>query len=102
MEGSLYAKILRSEVRHARILRYDLSKAEALLGVVAIVGPNDVPGTPYLPNCQPQVYIFPKDKIRFKGEVCKRLNKINLLAGNRRTVVGRIQLEGHPVHGGDL
>ena len=68
MEGMLHAKILRSEVHHARILRYDLSKAEALPGVVAIVGPNDVPGTPYLPNCQPQVYVFPKDKIRFKGE----------------------------------
>ena len=68
MEGMLHAKVKRSEVHHARILRYDLSKARALTGVVAIVGPDDIPGTPFLPNCQPQVYIFPKDKIRFKGE----------------------------------
>ncbi|MFU1478387.1 molybdopterin cofactor-binding domain-containing protein [Roseovarius sp. C7] len=68
MEGMLHAKILRSEVHHARILRYDISKARALPGVVAVVGPDDIPGTPFLPNCQPQVYIFPKDKIRFKGE----------------------------------
>lgn len=68
MDGMLHAKILRSEVHHARILRYDISKAGALPGVVTIVGPDDIPGTPYLPNCQPQVFIFPKDKIRFKGE----------------------------------
>lgn len=68
MEGMLHAKFYRSEVHHARILRYDLSKARALPGVVAVIGPDDIPGTPYLPNCQPQVYIFPKDKIRFKGE----------------------------------
>ena len=68
MDGMLHAKIYRSEVHHARILRYDLSKARSLPGVVAIVGPDDIPGTPYLPNCQPQVFIFPKDKIRFKGE----------------------------------
>ena len=29
---------------------------------------DDVPGTPFLPNCQPQVYVFPTDRIRFKGE----------------------------------
>ena len=68
MEGMLHAKLYRSEVHHARILRYDLSKARALPGVVTIVGPDDIPGTPFLPNCQPQAYVFPKDKIRFKGE----------------------------------
>lgn len=68
MDGMLHAKLLRSEVHHARILRYDISKARALEGVVSVVGPDDIPGTPYLPNCQPQAVIFPRDKIRFKGE----------------------------------
>ena len=34
----------------------------------AVITADDIPGTPFLPNCQPQVYVFPKDRIRFKGE----------------------------------
>lgn len=68
MEGMLHAKILRSSEHHARILSLDTSAAAAMPGVVAVVTADDVPGTPYLPNCQPQVYVFPRDRIRFKGE----------------------------------
>ncbi len=68
MDGMLYGKILRSEVHHARIVSIDVSQAEALDGVLAVVTADDIPGTPYLPNCQPQVCVFPEDRIRFKGE----------------------------------
>lgn len=68
MEGMLHAKLLRSEHHHARILSIDTSKAQAMEGVIAVITADDIPGTPFLPNCQPQVYVFPKDRIRFKGE----------------------------------
>lgn len=68
VEGMLHAKILRSAVHHARILSLDTSEAEAMAGVVAVITADDVPGTPYLPNCQPQAFVFPRDKIRFLGE----------------------------------
>ena len=68
MEGMLHAKLLRSTQHHARIISIDTSEAEAMDGVECVVKANDVPGTPFLPNCQPQVYVFPKDRIRFKGE----------------------------------
>lgn len=68
MDGMLYGKILRSEHHHARIVSIDISAAQALPGVVSVITADDIPGTPYLPNCQPQVYVFPKDRVRFKGE----------------------------------
>lgn len=71
MPGMLHGKLLRAEHHHARILSIDSSAAEAMEGVVAVVTADDIPGTPFLPNCQPQVYVFPRDRIRFKGEaVC--------------------------------
>jgi CO/xanthine dehydrogenase Mo-binding subunit/aerobic-type carbon monoxide dehydrogenase small subunit (CoxS/CutS family) len=68
MEGMLYAKLLRSDVHHARILSIDTSDAASMPGVAAVITIDDIPGTPYLPNCQPQVHVFAKDRIRFKGE----------------------------------
>jgi aldehyde oxidoreductase len=68
MDGMLYGKLLRSEHHHARILSIDVSEAVTMKGVSAVVTADDIPGTTYLPNCQPQVYVFPKDRIRFKGE----------------------------------
>ena len=68
MPGMLYGKLLRSEVHHAKIISIDVSEAEALEGVECVITADDVPGTPFLPNCQPQVYVFPEDRIRFKGE----------------------------------
>lgn len=68
MGGMLHGKLLRSEHHHARILSMDTSEAEAMEGVVAVVTADDIPGTPFLPNCQPQAYVFPRDRIRFKGE----------------------------------
>ncbi|MGI9491644.1 MAG: molybdopterin cofactor-binding domain-containing protein, partial [Geminicoccaceae bacterium] len=68
MEGMLHGKLLRSEHHHAKILSIDISEALAMDGVEAVITADDIPGTPFLPNCQPQVYVFPKDRIRFKGE----------------------------------
>ena len=68
MDGMLHAKLLRSPHHHARIRSIDTSEAKALPGVAAVITADDVPGTPFLPNCQPQVYVFPKDKVRFLGE----------------------------------
>ncbi len=68
MEGMLYGKLLRSEHHHAKIISIDVSEAQAMEGVEAVITAADIPGTHYLPNCQPQVFVFPSDRIRFKGE----------------------------------
>jgi 4-hydroxybenzoyl-CoA reductase alpha subunit len=43
LQGMLYGKILRSPVPHARILNVDVSKAEKLSGVKAVVTSKDTP-----------------------------------------------------------
>lgn len=43
LPGMLYGKILRSPHAHARIMHLDTSKAMASPGVIAVIGPADVP-----------------------------------------------------------
>ena len=43
LPGMLYGKVLRSPYAHARIVKIDTSKAEALPGVGAIITYKDVP-----------------------------------------------------------
>jgi len=47
LPGMLWAKVLRSPVSHAIITRLDVSKAEALPGVVAVITAADVKGVRY-------------------------------------------------------
>ena len=68
MDGMLHAKILRSPHHHARIVSIDTTKAKAMPGVAAVVTADDIPGTPVNSNCQPQTWLFPKDRARFLGE----------------------------------
>ena len=73
MDGMLHAKLLRSTQHHARIVSIDTSEAELMDGVECVVTADDVPGTPFLPNCQPQVYVFPKIA---SGSKVKRLQAL--------------------------
>src|SRR3972149_12246615 len=47
LPGTLYAKVLRSPLAHARVLHIDTSKAERLPGVKAVVIGKDTSGLPY-------------------------------------------------------
>ena len=49
LPGMLYGKILRSPVPHARIVKLDVSRAEALPGVKAVVTYADTPGVLFGP-----------------------------------------------------
>ncbi|MGH8810216.1 MAG: 2Fe-2S iron-sulfur cluster-binding protein, partial [Noviherbaspirillum sp.] len=44
VEGMLYARALRSQYPHARLLKVDVSKAKELPGVVAVLTAGDIPG----------------------------------------------------------
>ena len=72
LPNMLHAKILRSPYPHARILRIDTSKAEALPGVKAVITGKDVGpirfgfvDTPRYPADQ---YPLAIDKVRYVGE----------------------------------
>ncbi|MGI9415347.1 MAG: molybdopterin-dependent oxidoreductase [Hyphomicrobiales bacterium] len=91
MDGMLHGKLLRSTHHHARILSIDVSEAVAMEGVEAVITADDIPGTPFLPNCQPQVYMFPKDRIRFKGEALAGVAAVSEAVAEE--ALGRIRVE---------
>jgi len=68
MEGMLYARALRSEYPHARLLKVDTSKARALPGVVAVLTADDIPGRK---DCGVHDVDWPVlcyDKVRYVGD----------------------------------
>ena len=68
MAGMLHAKVLRSPHHHANIVSVDISAAEKVPGVLAVVTAKDIPGRRFMLNGRPQTFFFPEDKVRFMGE----------------------------------
>lgn len=66
MPGMLYAKIKTSPYAHARIIKVDTSKAEALEGVKAVITGKDVPNRVGL-YLEDKTFLA-TDKVRFIGE----------------------------------
>jgi 4-hydroxybenzoyl-CoA reductase subunit alpha len=69
LPGMLFGKILTSPHAHARILRVDTSRAEALDGVKAVLTAADVPETFY--GVSPARYdeqVLAKDRVRYVGD----------------------------------
>jgi CO/xanthine dehydrogenase Mo-binding subunit len=69
LPGMLYGKILRSPFPHARIKSLDVSKAEALPGVCAVITAADVPmGKFSFFQWLADKTIFASDKVRYVGD----------------------------------
>jgi 4-hydroxybenzoyl-CoA reductase alpha subunit len=69
MPGMLHGKLLRSPHSHARIVRIETSRAEALPGVRAIVTGKDFPGIKYGNLPQTRDYLpLAVDTVRYIGE----------------------------------
>jgi CO/xanthine dehydrogenase Mo-binding subunit len=69
MEGQLYAKVVWSELPHARVVKLDTSRAEALAGVVKVITAPDVPLNEYGIIVQDQpVLVGEGDKVRWLGD----------------------------------
>ncbi|MGH7796614.1 MAG: xanthine dehydrogenase family protein molybdopterin-binding subunit [Candidatus Binatia bacterium] len=69
MPGLLEAKVLRSPLPHGEIEAIDVSKAESLPGVVAILTRDDLTDIdPYYGNCLRDRAVVAIDRVRFVGE----------------------------------
>jgi CO/xanthine dehydrogenase Mo-binding subunit len=66
--GQAVAKFRYADHSHARVLRVDVSKAQALPGVYAVITHDDVPEVKYGGMVQDR-YLFAKDIVRFEGEI---------------------------------
>jgi carbon-monoxide dehydrogenase large subunit len=67
LPGTLWARALRSPLPHARILRIDTARAEALPGVRAVLTGADVQGVLYGRRLR-DIPVLAHDRVRFVGE----------------------------------
>jgi selenium-dependent xanthine dehydrogenase len=67
-DDMLYAKVLRSEYPHARILGIDTSEARALPGVAAVITAEDVPGARNHGLARQDWPVLAYDKVRYLGD----------------------------------
>lgn len=67
LPGVLHGKVVRSPYPHARILDIDTRKAEALLGVRAIITGQDLPGV-MMPGVVWDQPPLARDRVRYVGE----------------------------------
>ena len=85
LPGMLVGKILRSPHAHARVLKVDDSKAEAIPGVKAVVSGKDVPQKIYtlnvmtyqLPEGEPQDMFLFGNRVRYVGEAVAAVAAVN-------------------------
>ncbi|MDP2268217.1 MAG: molybdopterin-dependent oxidoreductase, partial [Deltaproteobacteria bacterium] len=73
LPGMLHGKVLYSSYPHARILNIDITKAERLPGVKAVITGKDTPRKPYVFPLGPppevrDTYIMTIDKVRYTGD----------------------------------
>ena len=69
MSGMLHGKILRSKIPHARILNVDVSKAEKLKGVRAVITAKDTPMIKYsISPTWADKLILVNHKVRYIGD----------------------------------
>ena len=64
----LHAKLFRSSVPHAKIRRFDVSRARALAGVTAVLTADDVPAKRFGFGIQDE-QLLAGDKVRYVGDV---------------------------------
>ncbi len=67
-EGMLWAKVLRSRLPHAKIVKLDVSRAEKLPGVEAVLTHRDVPGHNGFGIIEPNWPVLCVDRVRYRGD----------------------------------
>jgi carbon-monoxide dehydrogenase large subunit len=93
LAGMLHAKVLRSPIPHGRIARIDVSKAETLPGVIAIVTGKDFPGS-FGATVQDQNFLA-RQKVRFVGDPVAAVAAVGLDAAEE--AISRIEVEYEPL-----
>jgi 4-hydroxybenzoyl-CoA reductase alpha subunit len=96
LPGMLHAKILRSTEASARILSIDISEAEALAGVHAVITGKDLP-TPYgiIPWTRDE-HALCTDRVRFIGDAVACVAAVDEETANRALDLIRVEYEPLP------
>ena len=90
---ALIARILRSPVSHAEILKLDVSKARALDGVVAVITGDDCPFTYGVLPVAMNEYPMARGRVRYRGEPIAAVAAADAETAER--AINLIELELH-------
>lgn len=97
VEEMLYGKIVWSRFPHAKILSIDISDAQSVPGVKAVLTADDVPGLNGMGSLVPDQPVLCKEKVRFMGDMIAVVFAETLAAaeeGSRRVSVDYQELSG--------
>ncbi|MGH1488621.1 MAG: xanthine dehydrogenase family protein molybdopterin-binding subunit [Acidimicrobiales bacterium] len=96
LPGTLTAKFAYAGVAHARIVKLDVSAAQAVPGVLAVITSDDVPDVRYSPVI-PDRTLFAKNVVRFEGEILAAVAATSAEAADRAIAAIDVELEPLPV-----
>lgn len=103
LDRMLYSKLLLSEVAHANIVRIDVSRAEALPGVVRVFTHKDVPKNYYNSHKWYKGIDFPRDelilseKVRHMGDRIAAVVAKDIETAERALSLIEVEYEEQPV-----
>ncbi|MCC7348527.1 MAG: xanthine dehydrogenase family protein, partial [Variibacter sp.] len=95
LPGTLYGKVLRSTVPHAQLKRIDVSAAQAMPGVRAVITQADVPQVRYGNAIKDQT-VFAADRVRFIGHPLAAVAADSSEIAERAIRAIRVELEPLP------
>jgi 4-hydroxybenzoyl-CoA reductase alpha subunit len=98
LPNMLWAKILRSPYAHAKIKRIDVTKAERLPGVVAVITSKDIPDIKL--GFDPELYDKPPlatDKVRYVGDEVAAVAAIDEETAEKAIQLIEVEYERLPV-----
>jgi len=93
---TLYAAIGRSTHAHARILKLDLEPVRRAPGVVAVVGPADIPGANNIGPVLPDEPLFAAELVEFHGQPLFAVAATTIEAARRAAKLARVEYEVLP------
>lgn len=94
--GMLYGKILRSPYAHAKLLRIDVSAAEQLPGVAAVVTAADTSHVRFSYSQYADQTLFAEDVVRFVGEEIAAVAAVDLETAERALALIKIEYKMLP------
>jgi xanthine dehydrogenase molybdenum-binding subunit len=94
--GMVFGRILRSPHAHAKILRIDTSKAEALPGVIAVITHKDVPVEEWIGLWTNYRGCVMDDKVRFVGDEVAAVAAVDLRTADEALALIEVEYEVLP------
>lgn len=95
---ALVGRILRSPCSHGEIVRLDVSKAQALDGVICVVTGNDCPHTYGVLPIAMNEYPLARDRVRYRGEPVAAVAAIDATTAERALQLIELQIRELPAY----